>query len=185
MTSGPIVVIDADQDSDAQPRPAVFFDRDDTLVVDTRYMHRPEDLAWRRGAREAIAMARHHGYRVFVVSNQSGIARGFYAPDAVRAFHAAMQNSCGNGIDGLAFCPHLPDAPLAQWRAVCRCRKPAPGLLEALMSAVPVDAAGSIMIGDRDIDVAAAEAAGVRGVLCGYGPLDQVLAAALAGQPGW
>ncbi len=149
-------------------RPALFLDRDGTLNRDKGYTHRPEDLIWMPGAQTAIAKANRLGWYVFVVSNQSGVARGFYSAEAVRAFHRAMLNDLaiqGAHIDALAFCPHHPDGKVAMYAQDCACRKPQPGLITDLLSEWKIDARRSIMVGDKPSDIAAAEAAGIRGVL--------------------
>jgi D,D-heptose 1,7-bisphosphate phosphatase len=159
-------------------RPAIFFDRDGTLNHDTGHTHRVEDLRWISGAMDAIRIANEAGFFVFVVTNQSGIARGLYSQDDVLAFHQAMQRqlfSVGAHMDDIAWCPHHPQAPLAQYRQACDCRKPAGGLLKQLMGRWDVDAAGSLMVGDKDTDVSAGAMAGVRSLKLADAPLDQVV----------
>lgn len=153
---------------------AIFFDRDGTLNYDDDgYTFRPESLVWKPGAKEAIELCNRLGYYVFVVSNQSGIVRGLYAPDDVLAFHRRMQSdllAIGAHIDGLTFCPHHPDFGGPDGRE-CDCRKPKPGLLLELMNDWYIDRQSSIMIGDKVSDLEAAEAAGIRGQLCYSGDL--------------
>jgi D-glycero-D-manno-heptose 1,7-bisphosphate phosphatase len=149
------------------PRPAAFFDRDGTLNEDRGYTHKVADLRWRPGAKQAIRLCKDAGFLVFVVTNQSGIARGYFGPEAVIAFHNAMQNDLakiGARIDALKFCPHGPSTGGLKG---CACRKPAPGLILDLMREWQVDGSRSFMIGDRDCDVEAARAAGIAGVQCG------------------
>jgi D,D-heptose 1,7-bisphosphate phosphatase len=151
---------------EALRRPAVFFDRDGVLNHDLGYTHRPEDLRLIDGAAETIRRCNRSGRYVFVVTNQSGVARGLYTVEAVRAFHAAMQRQLrrqGAHIDRLYICPHHPEGSVEAYRQDCDCRKPAPGMLRQALREWPVDVAGSVMIGDRPSDMAAAAACGIKG----------------------
>lgn len=144
-------------------RGAVFFDRDGVLNLDAGFVHRPDQVRWVEGAARAVRRANAAGLLAFVVTNQSGVARGLYGEDDVRALHRWMAAELareGARIDDWRFCPHHPDVGPA-----CRCRKPLPGMLEELIAAHGVDPALSLMIGDRESDMQAAAAAGVRGVL--------------------
>jgi D-glycero-D-manno-heptose 1,7-bisphosphate phosphatase len=146
-------------------RPAIFFDRDGVLIADSGYVHRPDQVAWQPGAFAAVRRFKDLGWLVFVVTNQSGIGRGFYDETDLRDLHrwmAAEMVRHGAHIDAFTYCPHHPEASLARYRRVCRCRKPAPGMIEALLAAWPVDRARSLLIGDRETDMAAARAAGVK-----------------------
>jgi D-glycero-D-manno-heptose 1,7-bisphosphate phosphatase len=161
--------------ADAAPQPAVFFDRDGVLNVDRGYPHRAADLEWIAGARRAVRLCNDAGFWVFVVSNQSGVARGLYDEAAVEAFHAAMRRDLAEEdarIDDFRFCPHHPEAVVAAYRKACPYRKPAPGMLLDLMAAWPVDRARSFLVGDKESDLAAARAAGIAAHLYALGPLD-------------
>jgi D,D-heptose 1,7-bisphosphate phosphatase len=168
-------------------RPAAFFDRDGVLNRDTGYVHRAQDFVWIDGAREAIKRLNDRGWLVFVVTNQAGIARGFYQPADVDALHRWINDELcrlGAHVDGFYFCPHHPEGTAEGYGTVCDCRKPAPGLLRQAMRDWPVDRAASFMIGDKDIDMAAAQAAGVAGVLYRGGNLDRLVADTIgAGAP--
>lgn len=159
-------------------RPAIFFDRDETLNFDDKgYTHRPEDLRWLPGAREAVRRVNEAGFFAFVITNQSGIARGHYDHAAVDRFHARMEEelaAVGAHIDEFRLSPFHPDGAVEAFRAESPCRKPRPGMILDLMRDWPVDAARSLVIGDRETDVQAAENAGLRGVLLrpGDSPLD-------------
>ena len=107
------------------------------------------------------------GYYVFVISNQSGIARGFYDEAAVKSFHAHMQEGLaaqGAHIDAFYFCPHHPEGTVKSLAVSCRCRKPAPGMLEQAAREWSIDLGASFLIGDKDDDVAAAKAFNIRGI---------------------
>lgn len=158
----------------ADRRPAVFLDRDGTLNADTGYMYRIQDFSWLPEAREAIRWLNEAGYYVFVVTNQSGVGRGYYSEVDVERLHAWMQRelaAAGAHVDAFRYCPHHPEADLEAYRRVCQCRKPAPGMLLGLMADWPVEPKGSFMVGDRQSDMQAAEAAGLHGVLYEGGSL--------------
>jgi D-glycero-D-manno-heptose 1,7-bisphosphate phosphatase len=148
-------------------QPAAFLDRDGVLNVDHGYAHRPEQLEWIDGAREAVRLLNEAGYYVLVVTNQSGIARGYFTEEAVKAFHALMQNdlaSHGAHVDAFYFCPHHPEGLIKPLAIHCQCRKPASGMFEQAASEWPIDRGASFMIGDKDEDMAAAKTFGIRGV---------------------
>lgn len=164
-------------------RGAVFFDRDGVLNEDIGYAHRPDQLRWMPGAREAVKRANDAGLFTFVVTNQAGVARGLYDEAAIVQFHQAMQAdlwAIGAHMDGFEYCPHHPDfgrdgsAPVD-----CRRRKPGPGMILDLMDRWTIDPARSLLIGDRETDLAAASAAGIAGHLYPSGSVDDLLARAL------
>jgi len=147
-------------------RPAVFLDRDGVINVDTGFVFRPEDLVWMPGAAEAVRYFNCRGFLVFVVTNQSGVARGFYTEADVAALHAWMAAELaarGARIDAFYYCPHHPEGSEPAYRLVCDCRKPAPGLIRRAFAEWPADPARSFLIGDRPSDLAAAAAAGIPG----------------------
>jgi D-glycero-D-manno-heptose 1,7-bisphosphate phosphatase len=148
-------------------RPAAFLDRDGVLNVDRGYAHRPEQLEWIDGAPEAVRLLNEAGYYVLVVTNQSGIARGYYTEEAMKAFHAHMQQelaSHGAHVDAFYFCPHHPDGAIKALAIHCQCRKPAPGLLEQAANEWPIDRDASFLIGDKEKDISAAKAFNIRGI---------------------
>jgi len=159
-------------------QPAVFFDRDGVLNVDTGYTYRVEDCQLIPGAAAAVRMANDAGYKTLVVTNQGGIALGYYTQDMMLTFHdhltALIHAKTGGVIDDLRFCPHHPNAA-DQALKHCDCRKPSPKMILDLAAKHHIDLAASIMIGDRDTDVEAGEAAGCRGVLFTGGRLDLAL----------
>jgi histidinol-phosphate phosphatase family protein len=165
-------------------RPAALLDRDGVLIEDTGHPHDPlKKVRWIPGAAAAVKRLNDAGYFVFVVTNQAGVARGIYPEAQVQVFHrwmAARLADAGAHIDAFAYCPHHPQAALAEYRVVCRCRKPAPGMIEDLCSTWPVDRAGSFLVGDKESDIAAAVATGLPGYLFTGGDLSSYLDALLA-----
>jgi D-glycero-D-manno-heptose 1,7-bisphosphate phosphatase len=144
-------------------RPALFLDRDGVLVHDPGALARPQALQILPGASEGIRLARDAGRLVFVVTNQTMVARGVATEDDVRRLHADLAGRLareGANVDAFYFCPHHPKATLAAYRTECECRKPRPGLLLEAAREWPLDLAASVMIGDRLSDVAAGKRAG-------------------------
>ena len=116
---------------------AVFFDRDGVLNVDKDYLHSIEELEWVDGAKEAVAYLTKAGYTVFVVTNQSGIARGYYEVEDMQRLHehmAAEIAAAGGKITKFYYCPHLPTGKIEKYAIECDCRKPKQGLLLQAMS---------------------------------------------------
>src|SRR3954467_1634065 len=149
-------------------RAAVFFDRDGVLNEDDGYACDPDKIRWVEGARQAVKAVNDAGYLAFVVTNQSGIARGLYEEWHVRELHEWMSRelaSIGAHIDAFEFCPHHPDGLIERYRVLCNCRKPQPGMIRALLERYSVDIDASFMIGDKQSDLAAAQAAGIAAYL--------------------
>jgi len=155
------------RDASGPPRPAAFLDRDGVLNIDHGYVHEPEKLDWVAGAPEAVRLLNEAGYLVLVVTNQSGVARGYYDEAAVKRFHAHMQEQLearGAHIDAFYYCPHHPQGSVKEFAVRCHCRKPEPGMLEQAAAEWPIDRARSFLIGDKDDDMTVAATFGVRGV---------------------
>ena len=155
-------------------RAALLLDRDGTLNIDRGWVHRPEDFVWIEGAREAIKWANNLGILVLVITNQSGIGRGYYTEEEFRAFTAWIDSELakvGGHIDATYHCPHHPTEGKGVYRQECRCRKPAPGLIARALADWQVDPARAVMIGDREADIEAAAAAGIRGLRFAGGDL--------------
>ncbi len=145
-------------------KPAAFFDRDGVLNIDKDYVHRVDQFDWIDGVPEAIRLLNEAGYLVIVVTNQSGVARGFYDEEAIGILHTYMREhlaTLGARIDAFYYCPHHPDGKIAAYTRRCDCRKPGPGMLEQAARDWPIDRTRSFMIGDKDIDVEAATAFGI------------------------
>ena len=159
-------------------RPTAFLDRDGTLNVDHGYVHTPATFDWMNGAKQAVKRLNDRGYRVVVVTNQAGVAHGYYDTGTVDALHAWMQRdliAAGAHVDAIAYCPHHPQGRAAAYARTCCCRKPGPGMIEAALAAWPTDRANSFLIGDRPGDLQAAESAGISARLVApEGPLTAV-----------
>lgn len=153
----------------ARARPALFLDRDGTLIEDADYLADPEGVVLLPGAVEALGRFRAAGWATVVVTNQSGIARGLYTRDDYRAVARrldAMLRRAGVAVDATLHCPHHPE-----FSGPCGCRKPAPGMLLAAGRALDLDLVGSVMVGDKLSDLLAGAAVGAAPFLVrsGYG----------------
>jgi D-glycero-D-manno-heptose 1,7-bisphosphate phosphatase len=166
-----------------QRRGAVFFDRDGVLNEDFGYIGEIERFVWRPGARAAIKLANDLGLFVFVVTNQAGVARGFFSEESVIALHAFMQQdlvALGAHIDDFRFCPHHTDGTVPRYTKACAWRKPEPGMLLDVLRHWPVDVHHSVMLGDKASDLAAAKGAGIAAIMVDDRPLDALLHAYLS-----
>lgn len=159
-------------------RPAVFFDRDGVINHDHGYAFRPSDIEWMDGAAEAIRYFNHEGRKVMIITNQSGIARGYYTEADVLQLHEWMNQELatkGAHIDGFYYCPHHPEGNVAKFCVSCDCRKPEPGMILKAIAEWDIDAQASFMVGDRESDITAASAAGLSGYLFAGGNLYEFL----------
>jgi D-glycero-D-manno-heptose 1,7-bisphosphate phosphatase len=160
-------------------KPALFLDRDGVLNEDRGYVSRWEDFHWIPGAPETVAAFNRAGWLVIVVTNQSGVGRGFYSEADMHALHARMVEDlaeAGGHIDAVYYAPQHPDAPLDTYRHPDPpLRKPNPGMILQALAEWPIDKAASILVGDKPSDLEAALRAGVRGVLFKGGDLAEFL----------
>ncbi|MGY4626706.1 HAD-IIIA family hydrolase [Bradyrhizobium sp. USDA 4486] len=147
-------------------RPAVFFDRDGVLNHDLGWVGFRKNFRWTDTAKEAVRAVNDAGYHAFIVTNQAGVARGFYSEDDVHALHGWLIEELrkeGANIDDISYCPHHRDATVARYKADCRRRKPEPGMIDDLCTRWHVDKNRSFLIGDKASDIEAASRAGIEG----------------------
>lgn len=149
---------------------AVFLDRDGTLNEECNYLHRPEDWRWLPGVVDGLAKLHQADYLLVVITNQAGIARGYYTEEQVHALHTWVNlqlRQHGVSISGFYFCPHHPEFT----HGGCTCRKPSPLLLKKASVELDIDLGKSWMVGDKLLDIQAGNAAGCRSILVrtGYG----------------
>jgi D-glycero-D-manno-heptose 1,7-bisphosphate phosphatase len=155
-------------------RPAVFIDRDGTIIEEAGYLDRLDRIEFFPHAVDAVRLLKRAGFAVIVVTNQAGVGRGIYAEQFVHDTHAviaARLAEAGVVIDGFYYCPHHPDATVPRYRRTCDCRKPAAGMLRKAAADLHLDLERSFAIGDKWSDVQAGQAAGARSILVrtGYG----------------
>lgn len=155
-------------------KPAVFFDRDGVINVDKGYVNKPEDFNWMPGAIESVKLANDNGYLVIVITNQAGIARGYYSEqhflDFTEWINEQLKNN-GAHIDATYYCPHHPTEGLLEYRLLCNCRKPEPGLILKAIEDWEIDVSKSVLFGDKESDIKAASRAGITGIIVGSGEL--------------
>lgn len=153
-------------------RKTVFLDRDGTMNEEVNYLHRPEDLKLIPGVPQAVRQLNEAGFRVVVVTNQAGVARGYYGEEDVKILHQYLNELLGTEgahVDAFYYCPHHPEHGIGQYKQECSCRKPGIGMFEAADRDCPVDRAQSFMVGDKLIDTEAGHRFGVRSILVGTG----------------
>lgn len=152
--------------SSEQEVSTIFFDRDGTLNHDTSYIKTPDELVLFPDTLDAIKQCNDAGLRVVVVSNQSGLARGYFTQRDLELIHQSLRDQLNEGgawIDDIFICPHHPDD-------ACWCRKPNPGMIEQSSARHPINLAKSYVVGDKYIDVELAAKAQVKGLLVKTGP---------------
>jgi D-glycero-D-manno-heptose 1,7-bisphosphate phosphatase len=154
--------------------PAVFLDRDGTMIHETGHLSRLDDLRWFPWTTEAIRLLNRAGFTVCVTTNQGGIGLGFFTEAFVAELHGRMTRTLEAGgarVDGWFYCPHHPSAVIDALRVDCDCRKPRPGMIHQAVARLGVDPMRSFVIGDKLIDLGLAASAGARGILVrtGYG----------------
>ena len=156
-------------------RVCVFLDRDGTINEEIQFLRTPDDLVLIPGAADAIRKLNDRGIATCVISNQSGVARGFLTEEDLGPIHRELQRklheAAGARIDRIYYCPHHPTEGIAPYNIVCDCRKPATGMLQRARSELHVDLDQSFVVGDRGVDVQVGKAVGATTilVLTGYG----------------
>ena len=152
------------------PNKAVFLDRDGTLIVNRHYGSDPDAIELLDGVSDGLRALREAGYKLVLVSNQSGVSRGYFDESAIGRMHDRLQkmlDAHGAALDGLEYCPHHPDGDVAPYAVECACRKPAPGMLRRAARKHGLNLSASWMVGDIAADVEAGRRAGARTVLVG------------------
>jgi D-glycero-D-manno-heptose 1,7-bisphosphate phosphatase len=148
------------------PRPAVFLDRDGTLIEERGYLDRLELLTVFPWTADAIRLLNRAGFAAVVITNQSAIARGIIDEPFLHEVHDALDARLAPArIDRYYYCPHVPEANDGRYRLACDCRKPAPGLITRACREMDLDPARSFMVGDRWLDVSCGQSAGTRAIL--------------------
>lgn len=150
----------------------IFLDRDGTLNEEVHYLHRKEDLKLLPGVPKALKQLRDAGYKLVVITNQAGVARGYYKESDVKELHRYMNRLLkeqGGGIDAFFYCPHHPEHGIGEYKKACHCRKPETGMFEMAQRLFDIDRSASWMIGDKLIDVEAGRRFGLSTVLVGTG----------------
>ncbi len=149
-------------------KPAVFLDRDGTIIEDVGYLHDLDRIAFYPFAVDAIRGLNRAGLAVVVITNQSGVARGMITEALVDETHARLTATLAAGgarVDAYYYCPHHPAGTVAEYASACGCRKPASGLIDRAARDLGLDPVRSFVVGDKWIDVGVARAVGARGVL--------------------
>jgi len=137
---------------------AVFLDRDGTIARDVPYCSRPEDFELLPGAAEGIKLLNEHGFKVVVITNQSGIARGYFTEETLAKIHKKMQKELakyGAHVDAIYYCPHHPDDN-------CECRKPKPKMVLQAALDLDINLSQSYVVGDSEMDLELARQAGCK-----------------------
>ncbi len=151
---------------------AIFLDRDGTLVWPREYPSTPQQLVLYEGVGPELRVLQRHGFRLVVVTNQSGVAHGYFTAEALAQMHHHLARELARfdvHLDGIYFCPHHPEGVIPEFRRHCDCRKPQPGMLLAAAADLALDLSRSWMIGDILGDIEAGKRAGCRTVLIDLG----------------
>jgi D-glycero-D-manno-heptose 1,7-bisphosphate phosphatase len=149
-------------------RPAVFLDRDGTLIEERGFLDRLDLLSVFPFTGDALRLLKRAGFATVVITNQSAIARGLIDEPFLNEVHRALDArlaASGGGVERYYFCPHFPDAAIERYRVTCTCRKPGAGMIEQACREMDLDPVRSVVVGDRWSDVGCARAAGARAVL--------------------
>ncbi len=151
---------------------AVFLDRDGTMARDVSYCSRPEDFELFPSTARAVKRFRELGFKVIVVTNQSGVGRGYFSEETLAEIHDKMKKSLaeeGAFVDGIYYCPHHPDDN-------CNCRKPRLGMIVRAAQDHDIDLGQSFVVGDLTFDIGLGKAAGTQTILVGGSPSDEAIA---------
>lgn len=150
----------------------IFLDRDGTMNEEVHYLHKPEDLHILSGVAEALKLLRDAGFQIVVVTNQAGVARGYYTCQDVETLHQYLNEQLkkeGAWVDHFFYCPHHPVHGIGDYKIECDCRKPGTGMFVMAEQYYQIDKSNSYMIGDKLLDVEAGNQYGVKSILVGTG----------------
>jgi D-glycero-D-manno-heptose 1,7-bisphosphate phosphatase len=163
-------------------RQAVFLDRDGTINEQAGYVNHISRFVLLPGTAEAIRLLNSHDYLAIIITNQSGVARGYFPMELVDKVHNHLKDLLrkeGATIDGIFVCPHYPGGEVREYGIDCNCRKPRPGLIQTALENFDIDVSRSYVIGDRNTDMKLAAQCGLKGILVrtgyGMGELEYVL----------
>ena len=150
-------------------KPAVFFDRDGVLTEERGYLKSADEMVVYDYSRECVNKIHNAGYLAIVITNQSGVARGYFTEDELAKMNARLIDE--TGVDAVYYCPHHPDGKIEKFRKTCSCRKPAVGLIVKACKDFDIDLLHSFFIGDRECDIRTGQNAGIMTILVrtGYG----------------
>lgn len=157
---------------------AIFLDRDGTINVEKHYLYKIEDFEFLPGVLEGLRMFQDAGYLLLILTNQSGIARGYYTEEDLLVLNRWMLGileSAGIYIEKLYYCPHLPDAKIEKYRKICNCRKPSIGMYEQAIREFEIDLGKSFAIGDKTRDLSICETTKCSGFLIGNNESDDTI----------
>jgi D-glycero-D-manno-heptose 1,7-bisphosphate phosphatase len=157
---------------------AVFLDRDGTIIEDSGYINSPDQIKFIPGSIEAIKQLNQAGYKVVIISNQAGVARGLLSENMLQTIDKLIHRqvlSGGGHIDASYYCPHHPEHGAYPYKQVCECRKPHPGLIKRAVRDKNLELSGSFMVGDKSSDVETGKSAGVQTVFVrtGHGQAEE------------
>lgn len=147
---------------------AAFFDRDGTINIEKNYLYRIEDFEFVPGIVNLLKRYKSEGYLLILITNQSGIARGYYTVREMEALHKYMQEQLAQenvAFDAIYYCPHHPEGIVREYAKECQCRKPKDGLFRRAMMEWDIDPQQSVAVGDKLRDIEPAIALGMKGIL--------------------
>lgn len=149
---------------------AIFLDRDGTINIEKNYLYKVEDFEFIPGVVDALKVLQNLGYRLIIITNQSGIARGYYSEHDFKLLNDWMKEELRNQgilIDAVYYCPHLPDAKMTNYRVLCNCRKPKIGLYTKAIENFDIDLSKSYAVGDKIRDCSICKESECKGFLIG------------------
>jgi D-glycero-D-manno-heptose 1,7-bisphosphate phosphatase len=158
---------------------AVFLDRDGTIIEDVGYLNNPNQIKFIPGSLEAIKLLQNAGFKVIVITNQAGVARGLVSEDMLQTIDKVMHKlilSSGTHLDGIYYCPHHKEHGVYPYKQACECRKPQPGLLKKASHDLQLDLSQSYLVGDKATDIEAGQRAGTKTIYVASGPHENKLA---------